>query len=177
MEEKISPKTELKKLIFTISLILIVFLIFILYLSWPLLTGKTIVLSTLPIDPFDVFRGQYITINYNISSIPVVLEGASVGDNVYVSLQKEGEIYEFKSVSLTKPEDLFIRGHIVAIYGDMMRVQYGIEQYFFERNAQFPMRNLQVKAKVDSSGKARIVQLLQNGKPLEIDYKNISFTS
>lgn len=176
MEEKTSARTELKKLIFAISLISVVIILFVLYLSWPLLTGQTVILSTQPVDPFDVFRGQYLTINYNLSSIPL-LDGASVGDNVYVSLQKIGDISQYKSASLTKPTDLFIKGKIIAIGGQTMRVQYGLENYFFERHAQFSTQNLTVEAKIDSSGNARISRLLQNGKPLKINSANISLTS
>ena len=57
-----------------------------------------------------------------------------------------------------------------------MRVEYGIEQYFFERNAQFETRDLQIKVKLGDSGQARITQLLRNGKPIEITYTNKSFT-
>ena len=57
-------RREYKKLIATLGVICIIIGVFILYLAWPLMTGKTIVLATRPIDPFDIFRGQYIVINY-----------------------------------------------------------------------------------------------------------------
>jgi len=43
--------------------------IFILYLSFPLLTGTDVILKTQPVDPFDLLRGQYLIINYDISTI------------------------------------------------------------------------------------------------------------
>ena len=58
-----------------------------------------------------------------------------------------------------------------------MRVEYGIEQYFFERNAEFSTRNMQVAVKVDSNGNARITRLMQDGKPVVINYQNASLTS
>jgi uncharacterized membrane-anchored protein len=177
MSEKTNPRSEIIKLLAVVLVILVVVIAFVLYLSWPLMTGKTVVLSTMPVDPFDIFRGQYITLNYNISSIPITLEGASVGDDVYISLEKEEETYEFKSASLKEPEGLFIAGNIIGIYEDRMRVRYGIEQYFFERNAQFSTRNLQVEVKIDSSGRARISRLLQNGNPIEINYSDMTLTS
>ncbi|NET35099.1 MAG: GDYXXLXY domain-containing protein [Cyanothece sp. SIO1E1] len=33
------------------------------------LTGKTIVLQTAPVDPYDLFRGYYVTLSYDISSL------------------------------------------------------------------------------------------------------------
>ena len=50
-------------------LVLLIVLSFIFYNEWPLLTGKKVVLATQPIDPFDPFRGQYMSINYEISRI------------------------------------------------------------------------------------------------------------
>ena len=58
-----------------------------------------------------------------------------------------------------------------------MRVEYGIEQFFFERNAQFPQNDLTVEAKLSSSGQARVVQLLHQGKPINITYKKVELTS
>lgn len=151
---------------------------FILYLSWPLLTGKTIILATRPVDPFDILMGQYIQINYEISNIPVI-QDAKENDYIYVAL-REGEkgVWKYQEASLIIPEDqTFVRGKITSIYNNQMRVEYGVEQYFFERNAQLPTTNLTVEAKVDSSGQARISKLLHNGKPVEMEYKNVSITS
>ncbi|MFC1734305.1 GDYXXLXY domain-containing protein [candidate division KSB1 bacterium] len=151
---------------------------FILYLSWPLLTGTTIVIDTMPVDPFDPFRGQYIIINYEISRVDSV-EGAEQGDKVYVSLAPDEEdVWRLEKVSLTKPEiGVFMKGNVKSISGNNMRIEYGIEQFFFERNAQLPTRNMTVEVKVDSSGRARINQLLYNGEPVVIDYKEVSISS
>ena len=61
--------------------------IFILYLSWPSITGKTMVLAIRPVDPFDVLRGQYIILNYDISSLPEI-QDANEGDGIYVSRKR-----------------------------------------------------------------------------------------
>jgi uncharacterized membrane-anchored protein len=151
---------------------------FILYLSLPFLTGKAIVLATRPVDPFDLLRGQYMTINYEISNIPAV-EGAKESDRIYVLLNPDNQgIWRYKEAALVKPNDgTFIKGIVKSVYGNNMWLEYGIEQFFFERNAKLPTRNITVEAKVDSSGQARIVNLLHNGKPIEIEYKKPSITS
>lgn len=151
---------------------------FILYLSWPLLTGKTVTLATRPVDPFDILRGQYIIINYEISSIPVI-DGAKEGNPVYVTLaEDEGKIWRYKEASLGMPQEAtFIKGTIKSINGGNMNVEYGIEQFFFERNAQFPQRDLTVEVKISSSGQARIKELLYQGKPINITYKKATLTS
>lgn len=151
--------------------------VFILYLSWPLLTGKIIILATRPVDPFDILRGQYIIINYEISTIPVIRD-AKEGNSVYVILKEdENKIWRYQEASLSKPVGTFIKGTIKSIYGDNMQIEYGVEQYFFERNAELPRRDLTVEAKISSSGQARISNLLYQGKPVKIEYQKPSLTS
>ncbi|MBS3137098.1 GDYXXLXY domain-containing protein [Candidatus Woesearchaeota archaeon] len=151
---------------------------FVLYSSWPLIFGETIVLETRPVDPFDVLRGQYIVINYEISTIPL-LKNAVLGDSVYVVLQEnENKTVEYNSTSFIIPSrGYFIKGTVRNIADDRMTLEYGIEQYFFERNAEFTMQNLTVAVKISSSGRAKISELLQNGKPIEMKYKKIGLTS
>jgi hypothetical protein len=64
----------------------------IVYLSWPLLTGETHVLDVpWPVDPFDVLRGQYTTISYEINRILNAqgITDSNIGDYIYVSLEKD----------------------------------------------------------------------------------------
>ncbi len=154
----------------------------ILILSWPLLTGETHILDVpRPVDPFDIFRGQYTTINYEINRIPNTegLTDLNIGDYVYVSLEKDFlGISRPAGTSLTKPsEGSFIRGKIKSVSGNSVRVEYGIEQFFFERGASFSMVNITVEVKISNSGQARISKILQNGQPLEIEYREVSFVS
>ena len=149
---------------------------FMLYLSIPLLTGKTVILKTLPIDPFDFLRGQYLTINYEISRVNFT-DNIKEGETVYVSL-KEGDdkIWHANYVSSIKPEiGVFIRGTAKQSWRGL-GVEYGIEQYFFERDAHIPIMD-SVKVKVDNTGQARIVELLMNGTSLNITYKKPTLTS
>lgn len=167
---------QYKRLIIALAVLIVIAGSFILYLSFPLLTGKTVILKTQPVDPFDIFRGQYLTINYEISRVNLPTD-AKEGDTIYVSL-KEGndKIWHADKVSLSKPDDgIFIRGTAKQSWRGLS-IEYGIEQYFFERNAHIPRMD-SVKAKVDSSGQARIVELLMNGQPLNITYKKPSLTS
>ena len=172
-----SKMRQSTRLIIGLAVLLGIACTFILYLSWPLLTGATVILKTQPIDPFDVFRGQYMTINYEISRIDLPAE-TKEDDVVYVSL-KEGEdkIWHADKVSLNKPDSgVFIKGTARQSWRGFA-IEYGIEQYFFERNAEIPWRNLQIKVKIDSSGQARIIELLQDGKPINISYKNPTLKS
>ena len=176
-----SDKTQDKKkrLIVVSSILGIIVIGFIIYLSYPYIFGETVLLRTQPIDPFDIFRGQYINIRYEITTIQNDAS-ASIGDTVYVLLQKESntKFWIYKGVSITQPEnDIFIKGSVKSISGNSINIEYGIEQYFFERNAEFSIQNLSVEAKIDGFGNSRIKQLMNNEKPIEIKYKEIEVTS
>ena len=167
---------QYKRLIIALAVLILIAGSFILYLSFPLLTGTTIILKTQPVDPLDLFRGQYLTINYEISRVNLS-EGFKEGDAVYVSL-KEGsdKIWHADKILSSKPESgVFIKGAAKQSWRGLA-VEYGIEQYFFERDAHIPRMD-SIKAKVDSTGQARIVELLMNGTSLNITYKKPSLTS
>ncbi len=167
---------QYKRLVIALAVLIGIAGVFILYLSLPLLTGKTVILKTQPVDPFDLLRGQYLIINYEISGVDLSAD-AKEGDTVYVLL-KEGEdkIWHADKALLSRPESgIFIRGTAKQLWRGF-GVDYGIEQYFFERDAHVPRMD-SAKIKIDSSGQARIVELLMNGTALNITYKKPSLTS
>lgn len=84
-------KKQFIGLIAILILVLVVVSLFILYNQWPLMTGKKIVLATQPVDPFDPFRGQYMTINYEISRLSDI-ESFEEKDTIYVSLNEDEEV-------------------------------------------------------------------------------------
>jgi uncharacterized membrane-anchored protein len=173
-----NKKREYIKLITVLSVLLFILGGFLLYVSFPLLGTKTAVLATQPVDPFDLIRGQYIIIRYDINTIPLI-EGAEIGDEVYVSLKEDEKgIHRLKTASLEflSKDELFIKGNVKSVGEERMTIEYGIEQYFFERNARFDTREMDVKVKISNSGRARIVDLLQDGKPIDIYYENKTLT-
>jgi len=96
-----SINKEYLRLIIALGVLLFITLSFILYLAWPLMTGTTVVLATRPVDPFDLLRGQYMTIGYEISNIP--LTNVPEGTNIYVSLKEdEGDMINLVQQSLLK---------------------------------------------------------------------------
>lgn len=107
-------ETKNKEYLKLVVILLILFGIlggFLLYASFPLLSTKTVRLATQPVDPFDLIRGQYIIIRYEIGTIPSI-SGAEAGDNVYVLLEEDAEgISRYKDASLDKPssDELFIK--------------------------------------------------------------------
>ena len=100
-------------------------------------------------------------------------------ETAFMFPEKDGSnVWRFSSASLEKPlGGDFIKGIIEYKSQGRIRVKYGIEQFFFERDASFDSREMTVEVKVSSSGQARISRLLKDGKPIEISYKVPKLTS
>jgi len=149
--------------------------------------GKEVTLATRPVDPRDFLRGDYVVLNYDISSMSagalkdapssgkgtVVYVKAAPKDNVYaaVSVHKE-------PVAVTENEVL-IRGR--ASYGatcgpehhsfcDTIQIRFGIESYFVPQGEGREIEKARnqgkvtVVAAVTRSGRAAIKRLLVDGE-------------
>ncbi len=109
--------------------------------------GSIIHLRTAPIDPRDLFRGDYVRLNYELSRIPTDtiknaegVEELKKGQKIYVTL-KEGPngLYERVEAHLHKPKTgLFLTGrsvypHRLSSTTSPLWINYGIEAYFVEQ--------------------------------------------
>ncbi len=112
-----------------------------------LLAGETVWLRTAPIDPRDIFRGDYVTLNYEISTIrqrqmseSLAERDVSKGEVVYVGLTAEAQgLATVGIASLRRPgSGRYIRGRVLRGWSANSRagnVKYGIEKYFVEQGA------------------------------------------
>jgi uncharacterized membrane-anchored protein len=128
-------------------------------------TGTEVWLKTRPIDPRDMFRGDYIQLDYDINHVSGVYNydsnKYSTGDTVYASLDKQfGEKYfSVLSYNLSHdkcpdyPSTLCIKGRVVSIstqnqtntsspdqYNENsgpinLVLDYGINQYFVKEGS------------------------------------------
>jgi uncharacterized membrane-anchored protein len=110
--------------------------------SLPLLRGKTVLLQVRPVDPRDVFRGDYVTLTYEFSRLPVNAipglphdnvneSGRLQGRTVYLQLiaEADGIRYRGGAYSLTPPaEGLFLRGTLTG----WNQIDFGIDRYFLQ---------------------------------------------
>jgi uncharacterized membrane-anchored protein len=170
-------QNERLRITIIISILLALAGVFLLYAAWPLLTGKTIMLETKPIDSSNIIQNKYLRIEYNVNTIPKIPE-AKIGQEVYISLEKSSKGYwEYHSASLEKPKEkeVFIIGKIILIDGNNMNVQYGIEQYFLKPNSKIPSRTFQVEITISRDGRARIDDIQFMGGPTIT--KNLSISS
>ena len=150
-----------------------------------LASGTEILLKTAPVDPRDFLRGDYVVLNYDISSIPVstVTGGipAEAGEQtLWVRLKRQPDgfwgIVESSFRELPAALDtVVLRSLPFYSYGpgsgETIRVEYGIERYYVPEGEGKPLeeaRNegvVSIAASVSSSGAAQIRSLVVDGKP------------
>lgn len=81
-------------------------------------TGERILLRTAPVDPRDIFRGDYVQLSYEITNLDLdmfsVKEGFKPNEKIYVVLEKYAD-GTFKASSLSKSQPSggkFIQGRV-----------------------------------------------------------------
>ena len=105
----------------------------------PHITGTTIRVTTVPVDPRDLFRGDYVILSYefsNVSLIPGYYNFTS-GQTVFVTMAQDGDLWKATGISRTRPkEGVFLRG----VYR-RNRIEYGIESYFVQEGTGKPIED------------------------------------
>lgn len=159
-------------------------------------TGTDVTLQTQPIDPRDFLRGDYVTLSYNISSVPsgALQDVARPGKDsfttfepreVFVKLAPNRDgFHEAVSVHAAPVDvtnaEVLIRGRVSgggycnADYSKYctLQVRYGLESYFVPEGeggkleAARNQRKLTVVAAVTPTGRAAIRRLLIDGEPV-----------
>ena len=144
--------------------------------EFTLRTGKEILLHTVPVDPRDLFRGDYVVLSYPVSTIDTAQFGIkgqtfSPGQDVYVLLGNDGPYSVATGVRDRRPHDghLFLKGTVKSASPAQFTVEYGIESYFVPEGKGGSLERarghtLDVKASVDRLGRAAIKSLLIDGK-------------
>jgi uncharacterized membrane-anchored protein len=116
---------------------------------YTLATGEEIILQTIPVDPSDLFRGDYVTLRYEAEEIPKPLVDESVLKEmetrwgqlkVYVHLVEKDGIHTPSNVTLNKPaKGVYLTGKLDYIGTNMNGVevafiQYNLDKYYVEDN-------------------------------------------
>lgn len=122
-----------------------------------LMVGQEIMIKTMPVDPRDVYRGDYVVLNYEINEIPIDRVPALFKDEeqsyrlrwkpLYVLMKKEGEYYTVDRAAFEKPaEGIYLKAYFqhhiwpqTAVYQGQqnitgIRVTYNLDQYFLPEN-------------------------------------------
>ena len=151
-------------------------------------SGTEVLLKTRPIDPRDLFRGDYVILNYDISDVPVALiegerpkDGRSLRLNVRLSPGADG-YWTVKQASFERLEAMdgtvIIKTLPIEIYdwlwqgGGNLLVSYGIERFYVPEGEGLSLeeaRNegrLSVAVRVSDRGQAQIRALSLDGQEL-----------
>jgi uncharacterized membrane-anchored protein len=129
----------------------------------PYLGAHRVLLKVIPVDPRDMFRGDYVTLAYDISRV----SGArhQPGQTVYVTLvpERDGLHYRAGHFNDSLPSSgVFIRGTV----GEFGRASYGIESYYLQEGTGHDYENavrssrLWADVAIDGNGNARLKGLV-----------------
>jgi uncharacterized membrane-anchored protein len=147
--------------------------------------GAEVLLKTAPVDPRDFLRGDYVVLNYDISSVPVqsIVGGvpAEPGErSLWVRLKPSDG--GFWSVAESSFQPLPEQAGAVVVHtrpfysygsstGDSIHVEYGIERYYVPEGAGRALEqarqdgDVSIAVRVSSDGTPQIRSLLVDGKP------------
>lgn len=156
--------------------------------------GQEVRLEVVPVDPRDLFRGDYVVLDYRISSVDVAknnLDTFKRGQKVFVTLRpNDSGKARAVSISSERPAasapDIVIQGTVNATSGcpfneagvrdcksgnRAVQVKYGLESYFVPQGEGRKIETtekarLEVVAAVVPSGQSAIKRLLIDGKPV-----------
>ncbi len=149
--------------------------------------GREIVAEVIPVDPRDLFRGDYVILGYAFGTGEVrVPKDTAQGDKVYVTLKPGAAAGQWEIVSasekLTEPSDpaqVVLKGIVSYVgappaEGELPKasVRYGIESYFVPegtgRELEQKVRDKKISAvlAVGASGDVAIKALMVDGERL-----------
>lgn len=128
--------------------------------EYALHTGQEVLLKTIPVDPRDLIRGDYVILNYEIAQLKRD-SGFKWNDTVYVSLNvDENNIATVSEISKTKPsKPLFMKGTVK--YSWRQGIEFGIESYFVKEGTGRELENqlrdgALVKVAITKNGFAKV---------------------
>ena len=137
-----------------------------------LASGDRVTLATRPVDPRDLFRGDYVVLRYEISTLDLdevdwATEGPWQGQTVQVVLEEEDGVHEPVGVVGTgEIAGTAIRGQVASIRGDSVQMTYGIETYFVPEGRGWEIErasSLDVVVALDPAGNPVIDYLVVEG--------------
>jgi GDYXXLXY protein len=161
--------------------------------AWPLWTGRSVIMSVIPVDPRDPFRGEYVRLRTPANSLRVGTPGANAvagrtvvvqplgsglgeprpGTVVYVQLEPTaaGEHLPVTISASRVPNALNLRGRVrYAPSPDHLEVDYGLDAFYVQEGtgriveeALRQGKKVRMEVALASSGKSRIRSLTVDG--------------
>ena len=136
---------------------------------YPIWVGQEIKVKTQPIDPRDIFRGNYAQLRYDFSDLFVTETDKAIRENeiVYVQLKPQGEVYIYDNYTFKPPESgIYLKGRLGNQHWNRKsyRATFGIEAFFAEKEEALRLeRELRNRAvavlRVAKNGQAALVRV------------------
>ncbi|MBN8992536.1 MAG: GDYXXLXY domain-containing protein [Rhizobiales bacterium] len=156
--------------------------------------GQEVRLEVVPVDPRDLFRGDYVVLDYRIAAVDLPKDATNEfrqGQKVFVTL-RPNEAGKARAVAISSERpavtgaDIVIQGTVTAASvcpfneagirdcksaNRAVRVKYGLESYFVPQGEGKKIETtekarLEVVAAVAPSGQSAIKRLLIDGRPV-----------
>lgn len=128
--------------------------------------GQTTILATRPVDPRDLFRGEYVILRYAIESDELVLNAlrdVPDGEVIFITLVEDvrgvAQVEQVHTDRPTTPGGLWIEGEM---RNGQVRFP-SIEQFYVPEGSGTPIENLRNELHVAVTlhdGQARVIHLL-----------------
>lgn len=140
-------------------------------------SAQVVTLKVVPIDPNDMFRGEYVILNYDISRLDLAkLDGddtMSYGEVVFVTLVPDGQTWKAVAINRERPSEvqggIALRGKTDWVDGasgvttpQHIGVNFGIESYFVPQGTgkiiedEARKGELSVDVAIDADGRGAI---------------------
>lgn len=168
-----------KKLGAFLWILFLFFASFIVYNEYILIKGEKVFLKTIPVDPRDLLRGDYVILRYEIENDPKVQEFLNHNTIqtwavVYFSLQKDpNNKGSLDTISLKKPSNnqLFIRWVYQPNPFSPFSFDLWIGKFFVPegrwREIERIINQLEVLVSIDRNGNAKVVDLYYQWKKID----------
>ncbi len=149
---------------------LVFLLAFIAVKEVDLLTGRDVVLQTVPVDPRSLLQGDYAILDYEIATLPEYMKDADKGTSIYVILKEGPEVWEALDYlpDIAPAGEVFIKGRV----DHPGHLDFAIGTYFVPEGTGHIIEgaeDIKVVANINSDGTAVIKQVLVNGWPFDPD--------
>lgn len=141
--------------------------------------GTIVRLETRPVDPRDLLRGDYVILNYDLSTLDTKLFAGGLtnrppaGTPVFVKLEQQGEFHRAIEAAFTElpadPDHPVLRGKSETTWAwstdnpPNLRVEYGLERFYVREGTGNPRGKLTVEVAIPSSGQGIIREVYLDG--------------
>ena len=140
-------------------------------------SGREITLKIIPVDPRDLFKGDYVRLGYDISRVDKSkVEGPELqrGERVFVTLEQADQTapWMIAKVSRTRPATVAANQIVLTAKGSYNQLTYGLERYYLPEGTGIAMEDKARKGvisaivAVNARGQSAIKGLIIDGKTI-----------